>query len=110
MSGRIVLTGHVSLTASSDQILGVSSSLLGSDWTWPIHGLRHPPEGQTNGWYIWTGDLSADEDFFKPMHQSHLVERVPELEPLLILPPGMRFLIAPGHEDVWEDLSLLDVD
>jgi hypothetical protein len=44
------------------------------------------------------------------MHQSHLVERVPELEPLLILPPGMRFLIAPGHEDVWEDLSLLDVD
>ena len=106
----VVLTGDVSSTAFSDQILGVSRSLLGSDWTWPIHGLRHPPEDQANGWYIWTGDLSADEDFFQPLHQSHLVERVPELERLLVLPPGMRFLIAPGHEDVWEDLSLLDVD
>ncbi len=110
MTGRIVLTGPVSSTTSSDQILGVSSSLLGPDWTWPIHGLRHPPRRQTNGWYIWTGDLSADEDFFKPLHQSHLVEQVPELEPLLVLPPGMRFLIAPDHEDVWEDLSLLHVD
>ena len=24
------------------------------------------------------------------------------------LPPGWRFLIAPGHEDVWYDGSLLD--
>lgn len=40
----------------------------------PINGLRHPPEGDTTGWYFWAGEeLSDDPDFFKPMH----VERVP---------------------------------
>jgi hypothetical protein len=100
----------VSSAPSSDPVLGVSSSLVNGDWQWPVHGLRHLPEGQTNGWYIWTGDLSTAADFFKPLHQSHLVQRVPGLERFLALPPGMRFLIAPGHEDVWEDPSLLEVD
>lgn len=48
--------------------------------------------------------------FFKPVHQSHLLQHVPELERFLDLPPGMRFLIAPGNEDVWEGPSLLQVD
>jgi hypothetical protein len=74
---------------------------------WPVHGLRHPPQGDTSGWYIWTGDLSSDADFFKPIHVSHLVERVPIILPFLGLAPGWRFLIAPDHEDVWEDESLL---
>jgi hypothetical protein len=30
--------------------------------------------------------------------------------PYLSLPPGWRFLIAPGHEDVWEDQSLFDMN
>src|SRR4051812_25910374 len=24
----------------------------------PVHGLRHSPEGDTSGWYIWRGELS----------------------------------------------------
>jgi hypothetical protein len=91
----------------SDGIVGASRSLIDGSWTWPVHGLRHPPEEETSGWYVWTGDLSDAADFFSPWHASHLIERCPELAHLLDLPPGSRFLIAPGHEDVWQDPSLL---
>jgi hypothetical protein len=74
-----------------------------------IHGLRHPPEGDTSGWYIWTGDYLPDSDFFQPLHISHLADLAPTVLPYLGLPPGWRFLIAPGHEDVWEDHSLLQI-
>ena len=76
----------------------------------PINGLRHPPEGDTTGWYIWAGEnLSADADFFVPLCVVHLDEWCPEAIPYLGLPPGWRFLIADGHEDVWFDPSLLDI-
>lgn len=32
-----------------------------------IHGLRHGPVRDTCGWYIWAAELSADDDFFKPL-------------------------------------------
>ena len=89
--------------------LGASRSLVDGDWEWPIHGLRHPPEAGTSGWYVWTGDLSEAADFFQPLHAAHLVERVPLLSRFLSLPPGTRFLLAPGHEDVWTDEALLKV-
>lgn len=80
------------------------------DSRYPIHGLRHPPQGDTTGWYIWAGDdLSDDPDFFEPVHVGHLAEIRPEVLPYLALPPGWRFLIAPGYEDVWEDPALLQV-
>lgn len=75
----------------------------------PLNGLRHEPTEDTTGWYIWAGANLPDEpDFFLPLHVEHLGELVPEVIPYLTLPPGWRFLIAPGHEDVWEDVSLLD--
>ncbi|WP_437180669.1 immunity protein Imm33 domain-containing protein [Paenarthrobacter ureafaciens] len=92
-----------------NDMLGASRSLIENEWEWPVHGLRHPPERGTSGWYVWTGDLSQDDDFFQPWHASHLVERCPSLGHLLRLPPGTRFLFAPGYEDVWEDPSLLEV-
>lgn len=74
----------------------------------PLNGLRHPQEGDTSGWYLWAGtDLSDEPDFFVPLHVEHLEEWCPEAIPFLALPPGWRFLVAPGIEDVWEDLSLL---
>jgi hypothetical protein len=90
-------------------LLGVSRTLLEPNWNWPVHGLRHPPAGDTSGWYIWVGELTDDADFFVPQHARHLIERVPELRAHLTGPPGSRFLIAPGYVDRWQDDSLLDV-
>lgn len=76
---------------------------------WPFNGLRHPPERGTTGWYLWRGEvLSQAEDFFQPLHVEHLAEWAPDVLPYLALPPGWRFLLAPGHEDVWYDASLLE--
>ena len=91
----------------SPEHLKVGISLNVKDGHCPIHGLRHPPEGDTTGWYIWAGDYSEAEDFFVPLHVSHLQDWCPEILKYLGLPPGFRFLIAPGYEDIWEDSSLL---
>jgi hypothetical protein len=77
---------------------------------YPLNGLRHPLEGDTTGWYIWSGEeFSNEPDFFVPMHAIHLVTKAHELLKYLGLAPGWRFLIAPNHEDVWEDIRLLKI-
>ena len=74
----------------------------------PLNGLRLGTEGGTCGWYIWGGEeFSEAADFFAPMHATHLVEECPRVLKYLGLPPGWRFLIADGYEDVWFDPSLL---
>lgn len=76
----------------------------------PINGLRHPPEGDTTGWYIYAGEeLSDDPDFFKPLHVEHLDDWCPQIKKYLGLAPGWRFLVAGDYEDVWFDESLLEV-
>jgi hypothetical protein len=85
--------------------VGVSSNLkYGAR---PIHGMRIQPDLGTTGWFIWVGDLSSEEDFFKPLHTSHLANWAPLVMPYLGLPPGWRFLIAEGYEDVWHDPDLI---
>lgn len=77
----------------------------------PVNGLRHPPEGDTTGWYIWTGeDFSEDPDFFVPLHVEHLLEWRPEILKYLALPPGYRFLLGEQkNEDIWFDHNLLNI-
>lgn len=76
----------------------------------PIHGLRHPFEKGTTGWFIWTGEYSTHENFFKPYHAGHLLQMRPDLIKYLGLPPGYRFLIdSNGYEDVWKDKQLLTI-
>lgn len=76
----------------------------------PINGLRHPPSGDTTGWYVWAGEeLAIDRDFFVPLHVEHLREWCPVILRFLGLPPGWRFLLAGEYKDVWEDPSLLTV-
>lgn len=92
-------------------------STLGIAWNvkerniYPINGLRHPPEGQTNGWYIWAGNQIniEDDDFFVPLHISHIGEWNPRVLRFLALPPGWRFLVADDYEDVWFDENLLRI-
>jgi len=97
--------GSEFVPAAADSIAGVADN-LGSG-LWPVNGMRHR-EGSTSGWFLWAGeDLLDDDDFFKPTHVRHLLDRCPELMPYLALAPGFRFLIAPDHEDVWTDPDLL---
>jgi len=74
-----------------------------------IHGLRHNPESNSNGWFIWTGEYSEKEDFFKPICFEHLSTYLKiDLIQYLELPPGFRFLIdGNNYEDVWFDKKLL---
>jgi hypothetical protein len=92
-----------------DSKLGVAMNVR-SDLR-PINGLRHPPKGDTSGWYLWAGEeLSGSPDFFQPLHAAHISEWNSMVEKYLALPPGWRFIVAEDYEDVWFDATLLDVD
>ncbi len=93
--------------ALSNQMIGVSDNF--GDKSLTNHGLRHAPEKGTCGWYLWSGDYSQADDFFKPMHVSHMESKFPNLVKFLGLPPGWRFLVGDDHEDIWFDASLLDL-
>lgn len=76
----------------------------------PINGLRHPIETeQCSNWYIWAGEYSDADDFFKPVHIYHLLEVCPKVINYLGLAPGWRFLFDNIYEDVWYDEKLLDI-
>jgi len=86
--------------------LGIALSTLGKE---PINGLRHNPENETNGWYIWCGNsFSGADDFFAPLHVEHIDEYLPLVKKYLDLPPGYRFQIdSNNYEDIWFDTELL---
>jgi hypothetical protein len=71
--------------------------------------LRHPISESTSGWYLWSGEYSDADDFFKPICVKHLIGKHEWVIKYLGLNQGWRFLIAPDYEDVWEDTSLLRV-
>lgn len=84
--------------------VGINSDLK----TDPIHGLRYPKENGTTGWYIWTGEYSESDDFFKPLCAEHLLQIRPDLIKYFGLDIGYRFLIDKnGYEDVWYDEKLI---
>lgn len=88
-------------------MIGIGSD-LNSD---PIHGLRHPKEKGTTGWYIWTGKYSESDDFFKPICAEHLLQIRPELIKYFGLDIGFRFLIdKKGYEDIWYDEKLIKTE
>jgi hypothetical protein len=77
----------------------------------PINGLRQPTDIHSNvGWYIWAGEYSSANDFFKPVHMDHLLAICPQILNYLGLAPGWRFLFDDkGYEDVWYDKELLSI-
>lgn len=88
--------------------LGIALSTLGRI---PIHGMRVPPDRETNGWYIWCGgEPSQADDFYSPLHIEHIGKYLPSVTEYLNLPPGFRFLIdGENYEDVWFDARLLEI-
>jgi len=86
------------------QKLGVALATVGK---LPINGLRICLDG-TCGWFIWCGkDASTAPNFYQPLHVEHIAGYLPSVIPYLSLPPGYRFHIAEGYEDVWFDSTLL---
>lgn len=77
----------------------------------PLKAVRHLPVGDTTGWYIWGGNIvdpaTESDDFFVPLHVSHLPQWSLELIPYLALPPGHGVMVEPGYEDVRFDAALL---
>ena len=98
--------GVYPLPPDSTSIVGLAIETLGES---VIHALRHPPELNSNGWYIWSGEFSDRPDFFKPICVDHLSKYLKvDLAEYLDLPPGFRFLIdGNNYEDVWFDENLL---
>jgi hypothetical protein len=77
----------------------------------PVNGLRHPPEGVSTGWYIWSSEnFPSEDDSFEPVHVIHLLDIIPGIVGYLGLPPGWRFLRTGEYEDVWTDEKLLDIE
>jgi len=74
-----------------------------------VHGLRHPPEAGTCGWYFWTGENTLADNLFSTLCVEHLADEDERLVRYLALPPGWRILIAPDHEDIWFDPSLFEI-
>lgn len=96
----------VAIPLNPEAKVGIAKNVL--EGMQPLNALRHAPEGDTSGWYIWSGEeLSDAADFFVPLHVSHLTDWCPQIFPYLGLPPGWRILLAPGYEDVWFDEDLL---
>lgn len=86
------------------ETLGIALATIGE---LPINGFRIRLEG-TCGWFIWAGgEASTHPDFFQPLHVERIAKYLPSIEPYLSLPPGYRFQIAEGYEDVWFDPALL---
>jgi hypothetical protein len=74
-----------------------------------VNGLRHLPDHDTK-WLVpvaWR-EPQPRAGLFQPIHASHLNDWCREAIPHLALPPGWRFVLAPGHEDVWFDSELLE--
>jgi hypothetical protein len=102
--------GAIPIYCPPDLKIGISPDTRNKK-IFPVNGLRHPPEADTTGWFIWAGEeYSDDPDFFVPLHVEHLIDWRPEILKYLALPPGYRFLLGEhGYEDVWFDENLLNV-
>lgn len=99
-------TGSSFVVSDPNLKVGIAISSIGKV---PLNALRHVPEGDTCGWYIWGGEeIPDDPDFFKPLHLSHINDYCPELEKYMGLAPGWRVLLAGEYEDIWFDEDLLD--
>ena len=88
--------------STPDSIIGLAVDSLKNGI---INGLRHPSKENTNGWFIWSGDYSDSEVFFKPVCIKHIDNYINiDLSEFLDLPAGYRFLIDEhNYEDVWFD-------
>ena len=89
------------------ETVAASAGVFGPDW--PVIAIRHRAIGDMCGWYLWTGEFSAEPGFFRPVQAEEVWAARPELTGYLALPAGHGFVVAPGYEDVWQDPTLRNV-
>lgn len=85
---------------SENEFVGVAIESIKNQ---PLYGVRHRRENDTCGWYLWGGEYSDDDEFFQPVHFSHIHEIIPNYAlKYLALAPGFKFITDNnGYEDVW---------
>ncbi|MGL4668419.1 MAG: immunity protein Imm33 domain-containing protein [Saezia sp.] len=90
------------MIAAPEEMVAVARSTLGE---MPIYGHRIILSEEENvSWFFHCGMYSDKEDFYSPVHTSHLSDILPLVIPYLCLPPNTRFIIdGQGYEDVWQE-------
>ncbi|WP_241011464.1 hypothetical protein [Burkholderia sp. Ac-20392] len=85
-----------------EDMVAVAMSTLGNA---PVYGTRITlSEGQNVSWFFHCGEYSDADDFYQPLHATHLSAFLPLVLPYLMLPAGARFIIDDtGYEDIWMD-------
>ncbi|WP_111858397.1 hypothetical protein [Acinetobacter sp. CFCC 10889] len=69
----------------------------------PIVGLRKAPDENNVAWFIYGGEIAADQDDFELVTVKELEDIFPDAIPYLALEQGFRFMIdADEYEDVWK--------
>jgi hypothetical protein len=84
-----------------DDMVAIALETIGQS---PIYGVRVAQKTPTDNveWFIYCGEHSDAEDFYKPVHAQHLAEYLPSVQAYLALAPGYHFIIDDaGYEDVW---------
>lgn len=87
--------------ALPDLKVGISRELLAHPRSIPVRGLRNTPTPTTTGWFLWSGEMTDDPDFFLPLHLGHIWLSHAHLLPYLGMSRGWCFIVAPGYEDIW---------
>ncbi|TCM66441.1 hypothetical protein EC844_11341 [Acinetobacter calcoaceticus] len=90
------------IEVKSADLVAVATKTLNQE---PLVGLRKQPEGDEQvSWFIYAGELAADQDEFEIMTVTELEKILPDVLPYLALESGFRFMIdKDDYEDVWKE-------
>ena len=79
--------GGVPSVGARPDVHGPTSGRSGVDRALPLIGLRHPPDGRSCGWYLWTGvEITGSDDSFFADPCVARGRRRPAVLPYLALP------------------------
>ncbi len=89
---------------NESEMVAIALQTLGQQ---PIYATRIIPEQDENiTWFIHCGEYSDADDFYQPMHASHLDQLLPQVLPYLALDYGFNFIIDDdGYEDIWSEFA-----
>ena len=86
---------------SDNDMIAIAMDTIGKQ---PISGrreLRVTDNLYEITWFIYCGEYNSNDDFFQPLHVSHLKSLLPMVLPYLALMEGFGFVIDnEGYEDV----------